>query len=95
MLACVANAHPSAHNQLSANKLEGLRYGQSCSGSSLFKKAAIFGTDEPYKNLTAYVQHESHYCNSQMPMDSACAGGQWEDRNKGNHGDLGNLSVCV
>lgn len=76
MLAGVANAHPSAHNRLSANKLEGLGYGQSCSGSSLFKKAAIFGTAEPYKDLTGYLSNESHYCSSQMLADGACAGGQ-------------------
>lgn len=54
MLAFVPNAYPSAHNQLSANELEGLGYGQSSSGKGLFQKASIFGAAEPYKDLTGY-----------------------------------------
>lgn len=72
MLACVANAYPSAHNRLRANELEGLGYGQSSSGSSLFQKASIFGAAEPYKDLTGYsrwvlLNFLMSYCISQMP----------------------------
>lgn len=36
--------------------------GQSCSGSSLFKKASILGTAETYKDFTGYLPNESHGC---------------------------------
>lgn len=64
MLAFVPNAYPSAHNQLSANELEGLGYGQSSSGKGLFQKASIFGAAEPYKQV---IPDESCCCISQMP----------------------------
>lgn len=75
MLACVANAYPSAHNQLRANELEGLGYGHSSSGSGLFQKASIFGAAEPYKDLTGYSRWVLllHFPNA---MDGGCAGEQ-------------------
>lgn len=91
VLAYEANAHPSAHNRLSANKLKGLMRGQSCSGSSLVKKASIFGTAETYEDWTGYLPNESLLL--WMPVDSACAVGQWQDCIKADHSAQGNLCL--
>lgn len=89
LLAYEANAHPSAHNRLSANKLKGLMRGQSCSGSSLVKKASIFGTTETYEDWAGYLPNESPLL--QMPLGSVCAVGQRKDCIKADH--QGNLCL--